>query len=83
MKALLGSGHDGRGSSHDGRGVEGVWTQATSYVVVKDAGRLKVLWAGDAPVFSGPKAEVSPKTTELVTAELEKRMKATAGNSKK
>jgi hypothetical protein len=64
-------------------GVQGVWTQATSYVVVKDAGRLKVLWTGVAPVFSGPKAEVSLKTTELVVAEMEKRMKARAGNSKK
>jgi hypothetical protein len=68
----------------DGDGkVDGVWTQATSYVVVKDAGRLKVLWEGVAPVFSGPKAEVSLKTTELVVAEIEKRMKARAGKSKK
>ena len=61
---------------------EGQWSHATSYLVVKDAERLKVLWTGVAPVFSLER-EVSPKTVELVTAEVEKRMKARAGNSKK
>ena len=65
----------------DGREL-GVWTQATSYLIVKDAGNLKVLWTGIAGVFNGAKAEVSPKTTELVTAEMEKRLKARAGNRK-
>jgi len=70
--------------SSDGSGtIEGLWSHATSYLVVKDGGRLKVLWTGVAPVFSGQKAEVSLKTTELLTAELEKRMKARSGNSKK
>lgn len=69
--------------SSDGREVEGQWSHATSYLVVKDVGRLKVLWSGVAPVFTGDKAEVSLKTTELLIAELEKRMKARAGNTKK
>lgn len=60
------------------RGLEGEWTQGTSYLVVKDAGRLKVLWKGIAYVFSGQNAEVSLKSTELLVAEMEKRMKARA-----
>ena len=64
--------------SSDGRDVEGVWSHATSYLVVKDAGRLKLLWTNVAPVLSSPQAEVSLKTIELVTAEMEKRMKARA-----
>jgi hypothetical protein len=63
--------------------VEGQWSHATSYLVVKDAGRLKLLWTGVGPVFSSPGSESSNKTNELVTAELEKRMKARARNSKK
>jgi len=36
--------------SFDGsRVIEGVWSQATSYLVVKDAGRLKVLWTSVGP----------------------------------
>ena len=52
------------------------WSHATSYLVVKDGGRLKLLWTGVAPVFSAPGTELSVKTNELVTAELEKRMKS-------
>lgn len=62
---------------------DGQWSHATSYLVVKDAGRLKLLWTGVAPVFSSPGTELSLKTNELVTAELEKRMKARSRNSKK
>ena len=67
----------------DGRGVAGVWSHATSYLVVKDAARLKVLWTGVAAVFSSPNAEGSSKTTELVSAEIEKRLKARTRNTKK
>ena len=56
--------------------IEGQWSHATSYLIVKDAGRLKLLWTGVAPVFSAPGTELSVKTNELVTAELEKRMKS-------
>ena len=72
MQALDGSG-----------GVETVWSAATSYLVVKDAGHLKVLWTRVAAVFSGPYPETSPRTTESVIAEMEKRLKARAHNSKK
>ena len=65
-------------SPDGGKLVEGVWSHATSYLVVKDAGRLKVLWTGVAPVFTRPDVEVSLKTTELVIAEMEKRMKSTS-----
>lgn len=58
------------------RGLEGEWTQGTSYLVVKDAGRLKVLWKGIAMVFSGQTAEVSLRSTDMLVAEMEKRMKA-------
>lgn len=64
-------------------GVEGEWSHGTSYLVVKDPGSLKVLWTSVAPVFRGSNREVSPKTNDLVIAELEKRMKARAHNSKK
>ena len=67
----------------DGTTIQGGWSHATSYLVVKDAGRLKLLWTGVGSVFSSPGSESSTKTNELVTAELEKRMKARAGNSKK
>lgn len=67
----------------DNRVIEGVWTQGTSYLVVKDAGLLKVLWTAIAPAFRRPKAEFSSKSSELVIAEMEKRMKARAGNSNK
>ena len=62
----------------DGTTIEGQWSHATSYLVVKDVSRLKLLWTGVGPVFSSPGTESSNKTNELVTAELEKRMKARA-----
>lgn len=67
----------------DGRGVAGVWSHATLYLVVKDAGRLKVLWTGVAAVFSSPNSEGSPRAAELVSAEIEKRIKARTRNTKK
>lgn len=64
-------------------GVEGEWSHGTSYLVLKDPGALKVLWTSIAPVFRASNREVSPKTNDIVIAELEKRMKARAPNSKK
>ena len=69
--------------SPDGREVAGVWAQGTTYLVVKDAGRMKVIWTRVAGVFSGRHADVSRKTTESVIDEMEKRMKARAPKSKK
>jgi hypothetical protein len=63
--------------------VEGEWSQGTSYLVVKDAQSLKVLWTGIAAVFSGPRAETSPRIADSMIAEMEKRMKARARNPKK
>lgn len=67
----------------DGRTIDGVWSRATAYLVVKDAERLKVLWTKAAPVYRTPNSAVSFRPTELVTAEMEKRMKAKARNSQK
>jgi hypothetical protein len=69
----------------DGSGaIQGVLYQATSYLILKDAGRLKVLWTKVVPVLSTSNlADVSPKTFEVVMAELEKRMKARTRNSRK
>jgi hypothetical protein len=64
-------------------GNTGVWAQATSYLVVKDSGGLKVLWTRIVPVFNYSNTEASPKTFEVVMAELAKRMKARPGNAKK
>ena len=65
------------------RVIKGGWYKATSYLVVKDAGRLKMLWTSVAPVFVTSNTEVSPRITESVSAEMEKRMKARVRNSKK
>ena len=69
--------------ARDGRSIESVWSRATAYLVLKDAERLKVLWTRGATVHRTPNSADSFRTTELVTAEIEKRMKARAGNSKK
>jgi hypothetical protein len=66
-----------------GTGVAGEWHQATSYLVAKNPGGLKVLWTGVAGVYRSPNNEISPRTTESIIAELEKRMKARARNTKK
>jgi hypothetical protein len=62
---------------------KGVWSQATSYLIVKDAGRLKVLWTDIAPVLVTQKTGISLRAAESLTAEIEKRMKARVRNSKK
>ena len=69
--------------SPDGRSVDGWLSRATLYLVIKDAGRLKVLWTNVATVFSSPNSESSHKAAELVSAEIEKRLKARNRNSKK
>lgn len=69
--------------SPDGRGVAGEMSHATSYLVVKDPGGLKVLWTRIGAVYSSANTEISPKTNELVEGELEKRMKARSRSSKK
>jgi len=61
----------------------GVWSQATSYLVVKNAGRLTVLWTNVAPVYVTQNTGISPQAAEAVTGEVEKRMKARARNSRK
>jgi len=48
--------------SYDGNSVvKGEWSEATSYLVVKDREGLKVLWTGVAPVLSAQKIEISLK----------------------
>src|SRR5215217_6017499 len=64
--------------ARDGRSIESVWSRATAYLVLKDAERLKVLWTRGATVHRTPNSADSFRTTELVTAEIEKRMKARA-----
>lgn len=65
------------------RTVDGVMSHATSYLVAKEDGRLKLLWTKVAAVFSDPKVEVSPKTTETLIDEVEKRMRTRGRNQKK
>jgi hypothetical protein len=67
----------------DGKSIESMWARATAYLVVKDAERLKVLWTKVGIVQGTANSANSFRTTELVTAEIEKRMKARARNSKK
>lgn len=69
--------------SPDGRSVDGWLSRATLYLLIKDAGRLKVLWTNVATVFSSPNSESSHRAAELVSAEIEKRLKARNRNSKK
>lgn len=63
--------------------IKGEWSHATSYLVVKDPGGLKVLWTKVVPVFATATVEASPKKFETVMDELEKRMKARSPSSKK
>jgi|SRR5215213_5679228 len=63
--------------------IKGEWSQATSYLVVKDSGGVKVLWTRVVPVFSYSNTEASPRSFEVVMAELGKRMKARSRNAKK
>jgi hypothetical protein len=62
---------------------KGAWSQATSYLVIKESEGLKVLWTRVVPVFNYSNTEASPKSFEVVMAELEKRMKARSDNAKK
>jgi len=62
---------------------KGTWSQTTSYLIVKDAGRLKVLWTDIAVVLVNKNNGISPRGVESLSAEIEKRMKARARNSKK
>lgn len=70
---------------YQGRDTKGGWSQATSYVVVKDPEGLKVLWIREAPVWSNEAKTkvVSLKSTKSIISEMEKRMKARTGNVKK
>jgi len=62
---------------------KGTWQQATSYLVVKDSGGLKVLWTTIVPVFMYSDSDASPRSFEVVMSELRKRMKARSRNAKK
>ncbi len=62
---------------------KGVWSQATSYLVVKNVGPLTVLWTNVDAVYVTQNTGISPRAAEAVTAEVEKRMKARARNSRK
>ena len=68
---------------YGGNVIEGEWSHATSYLVIKDPAGLKVLWVGVAPVWSSGKVEVSIKSNQLIENEIEKRMKARRGPVKK
>lgn len=59
------------------------WYQATSYLVFKDSGSLKVLWTKVIHVLMYSDTEASPRSFEVVMAELGKRMKARSRNGKK
>ena len=61
----------------------GVFSQATSYLVVKNAGRLTVLWTSVDAVYVTQNTGISPRAAEAVTGEVEKRMKARVRNSRK
>ena len=61
----------------------GAWHQATSYLVVNDSRGLKVLWTRVVPVLMYSDLEASPRSFEVVMAELGKRMKARSRNAKK
>jgi hypothetical protein len=71
------------GPFNDATSSKGQFSQATSYLVVRESGSLKVLWTRVVPVLSYSNTEASPRTFEVVMAELEKRMKARSGNAKK
>jgi len=65
------------------RDSKGAWRQATSYLVVNDSRGLKVLWTRVVPVLMFSDLEASPRSFEVVMAELGKRMKARPRNAKK
>lgn len=63
--------------------IKGVWSEATSYLVVKDGERLKVLWTGIAKVFSTKNGDTLSRSRGSVTSEFEKRLTARARPAKK
>jgi hypothetical protein len=66
------------------RNSKNAWYQATSYLVVKDsAGGLKVLWTRIGHVLMYSDSDASPRSFEVVMAELGKRMKARSRKTKK
>lgn len=72
------------GPIYDGNSeIKGAWHQATSYLVVKDSGGLKVLWTKAVPVFMYSDLDASPRSFEVLMAELGKRMKVRPRNMKK
>jgi hypothetical protein len=79
MVAIIPAGPMYNGSSE----IKGAWAQDTSYLVVKDSGGLKVLWTTVVPVFMYSDFEASPRSFEVLMAELGKRMKARPRNAKK
>ena len=67
----------------NGEDVKGQWSQATSYLVLRDGDRLKVLWTGIAPVFSTKHGDSISRSRGSVTGEFEKRLKVRARPAKK
>ncbi|HKV35305.1 MAG TPA: hypothetical protein VJP89_13300 [Pyrinomonadaceae bacterium] len=63
--------------------VKGQWSQATSYLVLKDGEKLKVLWTGIARVFSTKHGDSISRSRGSVTSEFEKRLTARARPAKK
>lgn len=63
--------------------VKGQWSQATTYLVLRDGDRLKVLWTGIARVFSTKNGDSIGTSRGSVTSEFEKRLKVRAHPAKK
>lgn len=77
MVAVIPAGSvDGTRNSKSG------WYEATSYLVVKDSGGLKVLWTRIVHVLMYSDLDASPRSFEVVMAELGKRMKARSRKTK-
>lgn len=58
-------------------------SQATLYLVIRDAKGLKVLWTSVAPVIITNKTAVLSRSKGLILDEMEKRMKARSSSPKK
>lgn len=67
----------------NGENIKGEWSEATSYLVLKDREGLKVLWTGIARVFSTKHGDSISRSRGSVTSELEKRLTARARPAKK
>lgn len=59
------------------------FSQATLYIVLRDAKGLKVLWTSVAPVMITNKTAVLSRSKGLILDEMEKRMKARSSSLKK